>query len=109
VVAIDDQRGVAGKRPARCKNGIASRKPPPPGLFAGPVADDDHLDADQIERAAIGAHLARHTLNVMVKRMLFGDADVAHMLLSHAADEGADFIVMGGYGNSRLREFVLAT
>jgi nucleotide-binding universal stress UspA family protein len=29
------------------------------------------------------------------------------MLLSHAADVGADFIVMGGYGHSRLREFVL--
>jgi nucleotide-binding universal stress UspA family protein len=24
-----------------------------------------------------------------------------------AADEGVDFIVMGGYGHSRLREFVL--
>ena len=28
-------------------------------------------------------------------------------LLSHAADSVADFIVMGGYGHSRLREFVL--
>ena len=29
------------------------------------------------------------------------------MILSHAADAGTDFIVMGGYGHSRLREFVL--
>ena len=29
------------------------------------------------------------------------------MLLSHAADAGIDFIVMGGYGHSRLREFML--
>jgi nucleotide-binding universal stress UspA family protein len=29
------------------------------------------------------------------------------MLLSHAADAGVDFIGMGGYGQSRLREFVL--
>ena len=28
-------------------------------------------------------------------------------ILSHAADIGADFIVMGGYGHSRLREFML--
>ena len=63
---------------------------------------------DQIERADIGAHLAhRHGLNVTVKRMPLGDVDVASMLLSHAADVGADFIVMGGYGHSRLREFVL--
>ena len=61
----------------------------------------------QIERADISAHFARHGLNVMVKRMLLGDIDVAAMLLSHAADEDADFIVMGGYGHSRLREFVL--
>jgi len=62
---------------------------------------------DQIERADIGAHLARHGLNVAVKRMPLGDVDVTDMLLSHAADEGVDFIVMGGYGHSRLREFVL--
>ncbi len=62
---------------------------------------------DQIERSDIDAHLARHGLNVVVKRMPLGDVDVASMLLSHAADEDVDFIVMGGYGHSRLREFVL--
>ena len=62
---------------------------------------------DQIEGADMGAHLARHGLNVEVKRIPTGDIDVAAMLLSHAADEGVDFIVMGGYGHSRLREFVL--
>ena len=62
---------------------------------------------DQIEGADMGAHLARHGLNVEVKRIPTGDIDVAAMLLSHAADEGIDFIVMGGYGHSRLREFVL--
>jgi nucleotide-binding universal stress UspA family protein len=62
---------------------------------------------DQVERADISAHLAHHGLNVAVKRMPLGDMDVAAMLLSHAADEDIDFIVMGGYGHSRLREFVL--
>jgi nucleotide-binding universal stress UspA family protein len=28
-------------------------------------------------------------------------------ILSYAADVSADFIVMGGYGHSRLREFIL--
>jgi nucleotide-binding universal stress UspA family protein len=27
--------------------------------------------------------------------------------LSHAADVSADLLVMGGYGHSRLREFIL--
>ena len=62
---------------------------------------------DQIECADIGAHLAHHGLNVAIKRIPPGDVDVAAVLLSHAADEDIDFIVMGGYGHSRLREFVL--
>ena len=62
---------------------------------------------DQIECADLGAHLAHHGLNAVIKRMPLGDVDVAAVLLSHAADEDVDFIVMGGYGHSRLREFVL--
>jgi nucleotide-binding universal stress UspA family protein len=62
---------------------------------------------DQIECADIGAHLAHHGLNVVIKQIPLGDVDVAAVLLSHAADEDVDFIVMGGYGHSRLREFVL--
>jgi nucleotide-binding universal stress UspA family protein len=33
--------------------------------------------------------------------------DVPNTILSYAADSGADLIVMGGFGHSRLREFVL--
>jgi nucleotide-binding universal stress UspA family protein len=62
---------------------------------------------DEIEGADIGQHLARHGLKIDVHRIAGGDIDVADALLSHAADSGADFMVMGGYGHSRLREFVL--
>ena len=62
---------------------------------------------DQIDRADVGAHLTCHGLNAKIKRMPPGDIDVADVLLSYAADEGVDFIVMGGYGHARLREFVL--
>jgi nucleotide-binding universal stress UspA family protein len=62
---------------------------------------------DEIEGADLGAHLARHGLKVEIKRTALGDIDVADVILSHAADAGSDFIVMGGYGHSRLREFVL--
>jgi nucleotide-binding universal stress UspA family protein len=63
--------------------------------------------ADEIEGADIGDHLARHGFKVDVHRIAGGDIDVADALLSHAADSAADFMVMGGYGHSRLREFVL--
>jgi nucleotide-binding universal stress UspA family protein len=33
--------------------------------------------------------------------------DVTSAVLSYAADSSSDMIVMGGYGHSRLREFVL--
>ena len=62
---------------------------------------------DEIEGADIGQHLARHGLKIDVHRIAGGNIDVADALLSHAADSGADFMVMGGYGHSRLREFVL--
>jgi nucleotide-binding universal stress UspA family protein len=32
---------------------------------------------------------------------------VANSLLSLAADLSTDFLVMGGYGHSRIREFIL--
>jgi nucleotide-binding universal stress UspA family protein len=60
-----------------------------------------------IEGADIGQHLARHGLSVNVHRLPGGDIDVADALLSYAADSSADFMVMGGYGHSRLREFIL--
>jgi nucleotide-binding universal stress UspA family protein len=62
---------------------------------------------DEIEGADIGQHLARHGLKVDVHRISGGNIDIGDALLSHAADSGADLMVMGGYGHSRLREFVL--
>ena len=53
------------------------------------------------------SHLARHGVKVELKRIVTAETDVANTILSHAADSSADFLVMGGYGHSRLREFVL--
>jgi nucleotide-binding universal stress UspA family protein len=62
---------------------------------------------DELPGADLGEHLARHDLNVEVKRLVAADVDIGNVILSYVADCGADFIVMGGYGHSRLREFVL--
>jgi len=63
--------------------------------------------SDEITGAALARHLARHGLHVDVKRIVASDTDVANTILSYAADCSADFLVMGGYGHSRLREWVL--
>ena len=63
--------------------------------------------SDEVPGADLGQHLARHGLKVDVKRITSPDIDVPSTILSHAADSSADMIVMGGYGHSRLREFVL--
>lgn len=63
--------------------------------------------SDEIPGVDMGEHLARHGLKIDVKRIVSTDVDVPNTILSQAADSGADFIVMGGFGHSRLREFVL--
>jgi nucleotide-binding universal stress UspA family protein len=62
---------------------------------------------DEIPGVNMAQHLARHDVNVTVNRIPMGDMAVADVLLSHSADSSADFVVMGGYGHSRLREFIL--
>ncbi len=62
---------------------------------------------NEISGADMGQHLARHGIKVDVKRITSPDIDTASTILSYAADASTDLIVMGGYGHSRLREFVL--
>ena len=62
---------------------------------------------NELRGAQIAEHLARHKLNVELMPIVAPDSDVANVILSHAADSSTDLIVMGGYGHSRLREFVL--
>ena len=55
----------------------------------------------------IARHLARHCREVAVKVLPVGQSGVAATLQERAMLTEADMIVMGGYGHSRLREFVL--
>lgn len=57
--------------------------------------------------ADIAGHLARHGLTVNVVQRQRQHETVATTLLRHAADSGAQLLVAGGYGHSRLREWML--
>jgi nucleotide-binding universal stress UspA family protein len=58
--------------------------------------------------AGIAAHLARHEVRAEVREVASdGAGSVGEAILARARDEGADLVVMGGYGHSRLREMML--
>jgi nucleotide-binding universal stress UspA family protein len=71
------------------------------------IVTNGRRKGDELPGVDLGQHLARHGLKVDVKRIASPDIDVASTILSYAADSSTDLIVMGGYGHSRLREFVL--
>jgi nucleotide-binding universal stress UspA family protein len=71
------------------------------------VVASERARSDELPGADIAHHLARHGLEVELKRIVTETTDVASTILSYAADCSADFIVMGGYGHSRFREFIL--
>jgi nucleotide-binding universal stress UspA family protein len=56
--------------------------------------------------ADIATYLSRHSVKVTVQRHLT-EIDIGNAAISVAADYGSDLIVMGAYGHSRLREFVM--
>jgi nucleotide-binding universal stress UspA family protein len=71
------------------------------------IVASEPAKSDEMPGADIAHHLARHGAKVEIKRIVSSETDVASTILSHAADTSADFLVMGGYGHSRLREFIL--
>jgi nucleotide-binding universal stress UspA family protein len=55
----------------------------------------------------IGTHLARHGLQVNAASVSSAGETVAAALLRHASETDAQLLVAGGYGHSRLREWML--
>jgi nucleotide-binding universal stress UspA family protein len=64
----------------------------------------DHGD---IPSADIALHLARHGVKAEASQTVSGDTDVGDIILSRISDLGADLVVMGAYGHSRMRELVM--
>ena len=61
----------------------------------------------ELPGADIAVHLARHGVKADIERTVSAGLPVGEALLSRAADLGADLIVMGAYGHSRVREVLL--
>jgi nucleotide-binding universal stress UspA family protein len=65
-------------------------------------ADRSGASAD----TSIAVALARHGIKPTVRTSISGDISVGDEILSRLADMGADLLVMGAYGHSRMRELV---
>ena len=63
--------------------------------------------ASEVSLTAVMAHLARYDLSARPHRITADRSNIHNAILSLAADNETDLIVMGGYGHSRLREFIL--
>jgi nucleotide-binding universal stress UspA family protein len=61
----------------------------------------------ELPGADIALHLARHGVKATVERTVSAGISAGDVLLSRAADLGADLLVIGAYGHSRVRELLL--
>jgi nucleotide-binding universal stress UspA family protein len=72
------------------------------------VVDDSSTRTEQDNAGVdIARHLARHEVHAEVKHVPRGSHGVTRTLLDEAKYFGADLIVLGGYGHSRLAEWIL--
>lgn len=71
-------------------------------LTAGTDAPAGEVAGDPAAR-----YLAAHGIQAEVRRASISGIDAGTAILNEASEIGADLIVMGGYGHSRLRETIL--
>jgi nucleotide-binding universal stress UspA family protein len=71
------------------------------------AVNEDEDATGEITSAALTTHLARRDLSARTFRLTAETPNIHNAILSLAADNDTDLIVMGGYGHSRLREFIL--
>lgn len=76
-------------------------------VFAVAVTpESDETENERFTDAQVAAFLRRHDIEATVRRIAAADIDAGELLLSQAADFGADMIVMGAYSRPRFAESV---
>jgi nucleotide-binding universal stress UspA family protein len=70
------------------------------------VVENDQPKSTDVPGIDIARHIARHDVNVELKSLPM-TIDVGTTILNFVSDSSTDLLVMGGYGHSRLRQFIL--
>jgi len=69
------------------------------------------IDDKAIKDAGLGEtlakHLARHGVESSMEDVRSGGRPIGRVFEAYVAEHKADLLVMGGYGHSRMREFIL--
>jgi nucleotide-binding universal stress UspA family protein len=71
------------------------------------LMDDDRSAKDRPNAADIAANLKRHGVKAEDSETPLDDRDVGEYFLRRAKREKCDLLVMGGYGRTRVSEFIL--
>ena len=71
------------------------------------ISVNEKQTPDEVSAKAVSGFLARYGTTVRLQRMEADRAEIQSSILSIAADDALDLIVMGGYGHSRLQERIL--
>jgi nucleotide-binding universal stress UspA family protein len=70
------------------------------------VQGEKHI-VDEPSSSLMAKHLERHGIRVAVDEVQAGNRTIGDVLKAHVQSTGADLLIMGAYGHSRFREFVL--
>lgn len=71
------------------------------------VQDQGAASSEQLADSDIVRHLQRHGVDVQAQIINSAGLDIGNALIDHLVDSGSDLLVMGAWGHSRLREWVL--
>ncbi len=66
----------------------------------------DEFEGGNLPGSELAQMLARHEVNVASAPIRTGKSEIGEVLLTKANDVGADLLVSGAYGHSRLREYL---
>jgi nucleotide-binding universal stress UspA family protein len=70
------------------------------------VVDDKAIDKS-MSVAKLEKHLVRHGVRVVSEDMKSNGRAIGDVLEAYVVDHKIDLLVMGAYGHSRMREFIL--
>ncbi len=70
------------------------------------VQDEKHLDRQDLA-GVLARSLQKRGLAAEARTVSLDGKSIANVLQTAAIDAGANLLVMGGFGHSRLRDFVL--